>query len=153
MTGAGTGNPVGVTFTAGSNITYNGWTIQISGSPAAGDVFTVSQNSAGVADGRNGLLLAGLQTQNTLAAGTTTYQGAYSQMVSMVGNKTKQIDIAFQAQTTLVKEATQAQQSLSGVNLDEEAANLLRYQQAYQASGKLIQIASTLFQTILDLGR
>lgn len=153
VTGAGTGNPVGVTFTAGSNITYNGWTIQISGSPAAGDVFTVSQNSGGVADGRNGLLLAGLQTQNTLAAGTTTYQGAYSQMVSMVGNKTKQIDIAFQAQTTLVKEATQAQQSLSGVNLDEEAANLLRYQQAYQASGKLIQIASTLFQTILDLGR
>ena len=153
VTGAGTGNPVGVAYTAGGNVTYNGWTIQINGSPAAGDVFTVSTNSGGVADGRNALLLTGLQTQNSLAAGTTTLQGAYSQMVSMIGTKTQQIDVASHAQNTLVDQATQAQQSLSGVNLDEEAANLLRYQQAYQASGKVIQIASTLFQTILDLGR
>ena len=74
-------------------------------------------------------------------------------MVSMIGTKTQQIDVASHAQNTLVDQATQAQQSLSGVNLDEEAANLLRYQQAYQASGKVIQIASALFQTILDLGR
>ena len=153
VTGAGTGNPVGVAYTAGGNVTYNGWTIQINGSPAAGDVFTVSTNSGGVADGRNALLLTGLQTQNSLAAGTTTLQGAYSHMVSMIGTKTQQIDVASHAQNTLVDQATQAQQSLSGVNLDEEAANLLRYQQAYQASGKVIQIASALFQTILDLGR
>jgi flagellar hook-associated protein 1 FlgK len=153
VTGAGTGNPTGVAYTAGANITYNGWTVQLSGSPAAGDVFTVSSNSAGVADGRNALLLAGLQTVNTLAAGTATYQSAYSQMVSMVGNRTQQIAVTSEAQATLVKQAQQAQQSLSGVNLDEEAANLLRYQQAYQASGKVIQIAASLFQTILDLGR
>jgi flagellar hook-associated protein 1 FlgK len=153
VTGVGTGNPTGVAYTAGGNITYNGWTVQISGSPVAGDVFTVSPNSGGVADGRNALLLAALQTQNTLAGGTASYQGAYSQMVSMVGNKTQQIDVMSQAQKTLVDQATRAQQSLSGVNLDEEAANLLRYQQAYQASGKMIQIASTLFQTVLDLAR
>ncbi|MEI8031649.1 MAG: flagellar basal body rod C-terminal domain-containing protein, partial [Comamonadaceae bacterium] len=57
------------------------------------------------------------------------------------------------AQTNVIAQAKQAQQSLSGVNLDEEAANLLRYQQAYQASGKMMQIASGLFQTVLDLGR
>jgi flagellar hook-associated protein 1 FlgK len=74
-------------------------------------------------------------------------------MVSMVGNRTQQIAVTSEAQATLVKQAQQAQQSLSGVNLDEEAANLLRYQQAYQASGKVIQIAASLFQTILDLGR
>ena len=153
VNGVGTTNPTGVAYTAGGNITYNGWTVQISGSPAAGDVFTVSPNSGGVADGRNALLLAALQTQNTLAGGTASYQGAYSQMVSMVGNKTQQLDVMSQAQKTLVEQATQAQQSLSGVNLDEEAANLLRYQQAYQASGKMIQIASTLFQTVLDLAR
>ena len=61
--------------------------------------------------------------------------------------------IIAQAQSTAVDQAMQVQQSLSGVNLDEEAANLLRYQQAYQAAGKMIQIASTVFQTLLDLGR
>jgi flagellar hook-associated protein 1 FlgK len=95
--------------------------------------------------------MARLQTQNTLAAGTTSYQGAYSQMVSMVGNKTHQIEVTSQAQDTLTKQAALAQQSFSGVNLDEEAANLLRYQQAYQASGKVIQVASVLFQTVLDM--
>lgn len=151
VSGTGTGNPSGVAYTAGGNISYNGWTVQISGTPVAGDVFTITPNSGGVADGRNVQALAQLQTQNTLAGGTANYQGAYSQMVSQVGNKTAQMDVGAQAQAKLVSEATAAQQSASGVNLDEEAANLLRYQQAYQASGKMIQIASTLFQTVLQL--
>lgn len=153
VSGAGTGNPTGIVYASGGSITFNGWTVRISGSPRVGDVFTISANSGGQSDGRNALLLAGLQTQKTLAAGTATYQSAYSQMVSMVGNKTYQIDVASQAQDTLVSQATQAQQSRSGVNLDEEAANLLRYQQAYQAAGRMIQMSSTLFQTLLDLGR
>ena len=151
VTGVGTGNPAGVAYASGGAITYNGWTAQISGTPAAGDTFTVAPNSGGGADGRNALLLAGLQTQSILAGGATTFQGAYSQMVSMVGNKTRQIDVTSQAQDKFVAESTAAQQSVSGVNLDEEAANLLRYQQAYQASGKMIQMAQTLFQTILQL--
>ncbi len=153
VTGTGTGDPVGVTYTAGANISYNGWTVQLRGSPTAGDTFAITPNSGGVADGRNALLLAGLQTQNTLGNSTTGYQSAYSQMVATVGNKTRQLDILSQAQVTVLDHAVQRQQSMSGVNLDEEAANLLRYQQAYQASGKMIQVASTLFQTLLDLGR
>jgi flagellar hook-associated protein 1 len=152
VVGAGTGNPTSVAYVAGSSITYNGWTVQISGSPAAGDVFTITPNSGGVADGRNALLLAGLQTRRVLAAGTATLQGAYSQMVSTVGNRTHQLDVTAQTQVKLVEQATQAQQAFSGVNLDEEAGNLLRYQQAYQASGKMIQIAASLFQTLLELG-
>ena len=62
------------------------------------------------------------------------------------------LPFAPQAQDKVVTQNKAAQQSLSGVNLDEEAANLLRYQQAYQASGKMIQIAATLFQTVLELG-
>jgi flagellar hook-associated protein 1 FlgK len=151
VTGAGTGNPVGVAYTPGADITYNGWTMRIAGTPAAGDVFAVTANTGGRADGRNALLLAGLQTRNTLAGGTTTFQGAYSQLVSTVGNKTRQIDITSQAQDKFVADSTAAQQSVSGVNLDEEAANLLRYQQAYQAAGKMIQIAQTLFQSVLEL--
>jgi len=53
----------------------------------------------------------------------------------------------------MVEQSIQAQQSFSGVNLDEEAANLLRYQRAYQAAGKALQIANTLFDTILSIGR
>ena len=151
VSGTGTGNPVGVAFVPGASITYNGWTVKLAGAPTAGDVFTVAANSGGRADGRNALLLAGVQTQNTLAGGTTTFQGAYSQMVSTIGNKTRQTDIESQAQNQFVENTTTAQQSVSGVNLDEEAANLLRYQQTYQAAGKLIQLAQTLFQTILQI--
>jgi flagellar hook-associated protein 1 FlgK len=152
VTGVGTGNPTGVAYTPGADITYNGWTVQLAGTQAAGDVFTVTRNSGGVADGRNALLMAGLQTKNTLAGGTTSFQGAYSQMVSAVGTQTRQVEVSSMAQAQLADQAGQAVQSMSGVNLDEEAANLLRYQQAYQASGKMIQIAATLFQTMLDLG-
>ena len=153
VVGTGTGNPAGVAYTAGGSISYNGWTVEIGGTPAAGDVFTISANSAGVADNRNALLLAGLQTGKTLAGGTASYQSAYAQIVSDVGNKTREIQVTATAQESVVKQAEDAQQSLSGVNLDEEAANLLRYQQAYQASGKMIEIASKLFDTLLALGR
>ena len=152
VTGVGTGNPVGVAYTAGADITYNGWTLKISGAPAAGDTFKVESNVNGVTDNRNALLLAGLQTKNTLANGTASFQGTYSQMVSMVGNKANEVDVNGKAQANLLTQATNAQQSMSGVNLDEEAANLIRYQQAYQASGKMIQIASTLFDTLISLG-
>lgn len=144
---------VGVAYVPGANISYNGWTTQISGTPAAGDVFTVGANSGGVADNRNALLLAGLQTQTLFAGGTATYQSAYSQMVSSVGVQSRTMSVTALAQTSLLSQTQQTQQSLSGVNLDEEAANLLRYQQAYQASGKMMEIASTLFNALLSLGK
>jgi flagellar hook-associated protein 1 FlgK len=153
VNGTGTGNPANVAFSAGGDITYNGWTIRISGTPAAGDVFTVSANGGGVSDNRNALLLAGLQTGKTLAGGSASYQSAYAQIVSDIGNKTREVEVTITAQENIEKQALDAQQSLSGVNLDEEAANLLRYQQAYQASGKMIEIASKLFDTLLGLGR
>lgn len=156
--GAGTGNPTGVAYTSGGNITYNGWTVQITGTPVLGDVFNIQTNSGGVSDGRNALVLGALQTSNTMAnntAGnpTTTFQGAYSQLVSEVGNKTREMQVRSKAQDTLIQQTTMEQQALSGVNLDEEAAKMLRYQQAYQAAGKAMQIASSLFQTLLDIGR
>ncbi|HMM54928.1 MAG TPA: flagellar hook-associated protein FlgK [Candidatus Desulfobacillus sp.] len=153
VNGTGTGNPAGVAFTAGGDISYNGWTVQISGTPAAGDVFTISANSAGVADNRNALLLAGLQNEKSLLGGSANYQSAYAQIVSQVGSKTREIQVTAAAQENILRRAEDAQQSISGVNLDEEAANLLRYQQAYQASGKMIDIASRLFETLLDIGR
>jgi flagellar hook-associated protein 1 FlgK len=151
VTGVGTGNPVGVAFAPGGDITYNGWTVQISGTPATGDVFTVVANTGGTADNRNAALLADLQVKNTLAGGTASYQAAYAQLTSSVGNTAHEMQIASDAQDTIALRANEREQALSGVNLDEEAANLLRYQQAYQAAGKVIQIASTLFDTLLNL--
>ncbi|MBI1173841.1 MAG: flagellar hook-associated protein FlgK [Sideroxydans sp.] len=152
-TGTGTPSPVNIPYTPGQNITYNGWTIQISGTPLANDVFTVAANNNASADGNNALLMAGLQTQNTLLGGTASYEGAFGQLISQVGSKTNELKITSQAQANMVSQTTQAQQSISGVNLDEEAANLIRYQQAYQAAGKAIQIAGTLFDTVLNLQR
>lgn len=152
VTGTGTGNPTNVAYTAGANITYNGWTMQISGAPAAGDVFTVSSNTSGTADNRNAVLLAGLQTANTMIGSTASYLGAYSQIVSDIGTTTRQVKTIGQAQQTLAEQATAQMQSMSGVNLDEEAANLIRYQQAYQASAKVIEISSKVFDSILALG-
>jgi flagellar hook-associated protein 1 FlgK len=154
VTGIGTGLPVvGAAYAAGANISYNGWTVQISGTPTATDTFTIGSNINATTDGRNALTLAGLQTQNTMAGGTTSYQGAYSQLVSYVGNKTRELEVTSQAQTSMVEQSVQALQSFSGVNLDEEAANLLRYQRAYQAAGKALQIANTMFDTILSIGK
>ncbi len=146
----------GVSYTSGSAISYNGWTVHISGTPASGDTFSVSANTGGIGDNRNAVALAALQNNNSLAnntagAPTTTYQGAYAQLVSSVGNTTQQMQVNSTAQQTLLDNATQTQQQLSGVNLDEEAANLLRFQQAYQAAAKMIQIGSTLFDTILAI--
>ncbi|MGB0126672.1 MAG: flagellar basal body rod C-terminal domain-containing protein, partial [Rhodocyclaceae bacterium] len=106
----------------------------------------------GVSDNRNALLLGQLQTGRTLIGGTASYQSAYSQIVSSVGNKAREVQVGLASQQNLVQQAEEAQQSLSGVNLDEEAANLLRYQQMFQASSKVIDIASKMFDQILTLG-
>jgi flagellar hook-associated protein 1 FlgK len=153
VVGTGTGNPANVVYTAGGSISYNGWTIQISGTPAAGDVFTLSSNSSGVSDNRNGVLLGGLQTRSMMEAGTATYQSSYSAIVSQIGNKAREVEITGKAQQTLYEQAETTRAQLSGVNLDEEAANLLRYQQAYQAAAKMMEVARTVFDEILALGR
>jgi flagellar hook-associated protein 1 FlgK len=149
------------TYVSGATISFGGISLVITGSPANTDTFTVSPNSgasfAAVSDSRNALLLAGLQTSSTLAnnangTATASYQGVYSQLVSEVGNKTREFEVRSKAQAIVVSQAQQQQQSLSGVNLDEEAANLVRYQQAYQAAGKSMQIAATLFATLLSIG-
>lgn len=151
VTGTGTGNPTGLTYTAGGTITYNGWTLSISGTPQTGDTFTVSSNSGGSGSNGNALALGKLQLSNQVANGTASYQSAYSQLVSTIGTQTQSVQTAQTAQATQLQEVTTLQQSISGVNLDEEAANLLKYQQAYQASAKVMQIADNVFNSLLAL--
>ena len=149
VSGTGTGIPAtNQVYTSGSVITYNGWSMTLSGTPAPLDTFTVAGDT-GVADNRNALLLAGLQTQTTV--GGTTLQGAYAQMVSQMGGQAHQLQVTSAAQDNLLSQVQQARDSVSAVNLDEEAANLLRYQQSYLAASKTIGAASTMFDSIMAL--
>lgn len=127
--------------------------LALTGVPADGDAFTLGSNAGGVSDNRNAVLLGGLQLGKTLLGGTASYQSTYSQLVSQVGNKTREVQVNRDAQASLLEQATAARDSLSGVNLDEEAANLIRYQQAYQAAAKVMTIASTLFDEVLAIAR
>jgi flagellar hook-associated protein 1 FlgK len=139
------------TFQDGADISAGGWTMQIKGAPAAGDVFTVGANTGASGDNSNALALANLQSALT-TNGSASFQGAYSQLVNQVGNKTRELEVTSAAAGQLYTSAVTAQQSESGVNLDEEAANLLKYQQAYQAAGKLMKTASDMFDVLLSLG-
>ena len=142
-----------VPYTAGANYAFGGINVSFTGTPADADSFTVGPNNSGVGDNRNMRLLGNLQTKNTMDGGTATFQGAYAELVSYVGNKTREVQVNALASESLLAQARNAQQEVSGVNLDEEATNLLKYQQAYQAAGKVMQMASTLFDTLLSLGR
>ncbi len=130
----------------------------ISGTPVDGDQFVIENNTEGVGDNRNAMAMAGLQTENTLlgqagAGKTATFQEAYAQLVSGVGAKTRQAELNYQAGNVLLERNKNALLSVSGVNLDEEAADLIRYQQAYQAAAQVIGVAKTLFDTLLGAMR
>jgi flagellar hook-associated protein 1 FlgK len=150
VTGATTGSPtVGLTYVPGQPISFNGWTVNISGNVATGDSFTVGPNTGGVGDNRNSLELGALQGVLSMANGSQNYQGVYGQMVVKVGAQTHSADYNKQAQQVLLDNAIDRRESVSGVNLDEEAANLVKYQQAYQAAAQVIATSSELFDTLL----
>jgi flagellar hook-associated protein 1 FlgK len=136
-------------YTPGGNIAQNGWQVQISGTPAAGDTFTVKSNAGSTGDNRNALLSASLQSAGVLQNGTASISNAVSALVTGIGSQAEQINTAQTAQAAVNTQAVADQQSTSGVNLDEEAAHLLQWQQAYQASAKALQIGSSLFQSLL----
>ncbi len=140
-----------ITYTSGATISVGGASFSISGTPSNGDKFTISASGQG--DNRNGLLLANLQNEGTLNNGSTTYSKAFAQLVNTVGNKTRELQVISASEAKIFEQSTIAMQSESGVNLDEEATNLILYQQAYQAAGKVMSIASQLFETLLQLGQ
>jgi flagellar hook-associated protein 1 FlgK len=147
------GDPTVHTYTPGADIDANGWRVQIDGTPAVGDTFTVSDNSNGTGDNRNALLLAGIMSEPVMNGGTASMSQAIGQFVGDIGVKTNQAQVTADAQKVVAEEAQSSMQSVSGVNLDEEAANLLRYQQAYMAISQMIRVADSCFQSVLDATR
>lgn len=130
-----------------------GYEITLSGAPATGDTFNVSYNNNGAGDNRNILLLGDLQQSNTLDNGTSSFQQAFGRLVSEVGTRTQEAKINEKAAESLLNQVKDRRESISGVNLDEEAAKLIKFEQAYQASAQIIQVARTIFQTIIDSTR
>jgi len=141
-----------VAFANGSTYTFGGVSVTMTGAPGNDDTFTISGNPGGVGDTRNIGLLANLQTKNIFNNGSATIQSSYAQLVSTVGNKTREVQVNGEAAEALLVQAKGSAADVSGVNLDEEATNLIKYQQAYQAAGKVMQIAGTIFDTLLSIG-
>jgi len=135
-------------YTSGSPIDFNGVQVTVTGAPASGDSFSVDDNASGSGDNRNLTVMAGLLDQG-LIGGSTSINDAASQMITNIGIQTSQAQSGTTAQQSVLTDASNAQQSISGVNLDEEAANLVQYQQAYQAAAEVINVASTLFKSII----
>ena len=137
------------TYTAGQPIAFNGWSLTLLGAPKAGDSVNVAANVGGTGDNTNALALAQLQNSN-LIDGASLGSG-YATVVSQVGTMTANAQADQQNQQSILTDAVNAQSSVSGVNLDEEASKLMQYQQQYQAAAKVIAIASTLFDQILSI--
>jgi flagellar hook-associated protein 1 len=135
-------------YASGGNIDINGTRVQITGAPAAGDVFTIESNAGGSGDNRNALAMLG-QLAGNVFNGNVTLKTAASSLLADVGAKTAAATSQQSAQSTVLQQTQQRLDSLRGVNLDEEAANMLKYQQLYQAAAQTISVAGTLFSTLL----
>lgn len=125
----------------------------MTGSPAVGDSFNLSDNTGGVGDNRNARRLADLQTANLMLGGTASIADTYGSLIADVGTKTQQASSNASMQQSLLAQAESAKAEVSGVNLDEEAADLVRFQQAYQAAAQVINVANSLFDSLLNAVR
>jgi flagellar hook-associated protein 1 FlgK len=151
----------GVTYAASTAIPYseemqieaNGWQVTLNGVPAAGDQFDVQSNLGGIGDNRNALKLANLQNQLILNGGTTSFQDDYGTFVGFVGSQTQAANVSSEAHALLLDQAVSRNAAVVGVNLDEEAADLIRFQQAYQAAAQVISAVQNMFDTLLQSTR
>ncbi len=125
----------------------------IGGSPTANDSFTLSFNADGKADNRNATALLELQTRSTVATGSgggISFTSAYASLVEQVGAKSSQAQIDTTATEAVFKSAQESRSAMSGVNLDDEAASLVKFQHYYTASSQIIKTAQQIFSTLIN---
>lgn len=137
-------------YAAGQTISANGWSLTLDGAPAAGDSFSVGPTGAGSSNNGNALILSNLDQAKAFNGNTITLNGAVAGLTTTIGSAARQASYSADAQQIIHNSAQGARDSVSGVNLDEEAADMLRLQQAYQAASQLISTADTMFQSILS---
>ncbi|HEX5208591.1 MAG TPA: flagellar hook-associated protein FlgK [Steroidobacteraceae bacterium] len=139
------------TYTSGTPITFQGAQLTLTGAPASGDTFTVGLNNpANTGDNSNLLAMTDALAASALNGGTTSVTGAANSLVSQIGVITQQAQNNATAQQTVNQDATTARNNASGVNLDQEAANMLRYQQAYQAMAQVITASGQMFTSLIS---
>ncbi|MFT4246802.1 MAG: flagellar hook-associated protein FlgK [Pseudomonas sp.] len=137
-------------YSAGDTIAANGWSFKLDGAPAAGDVFSIAATGPGSSDNANVLNMAVLDEAKLLSSGTLSLNGALASFTTTVASAAAQSNYAYESEQTIHNQAVAARDSVSGVNLDEEAADLIKYQQAYQAAAKIIASADNIFQSLLQ---
>lgn len=130
-----------------------GFALSMTGRPESGDTFTIDFNASGTGDNRNALKLAGLNSERMLGDPPVSFSESYGELVQFVGVKSSQSNINREAAQSLLEQSTAARDSISGVNLDEEAANLIRYEQAYNAAAQIISVARDVFNTLFSIVR
>jgi flagellar hook-associated protein 1 FlgK len=141
-------------LTGKGQISYAGVEIElVSGAFSDGDKFTLNFNETGDGDNRNMLEMSNLQNKKIMGRNKLTFLDVYSNIVSEQGAKTANADVAMQSTSILKNQSFERLQNTVGVNLDEEAANLLKFQQHYGAAARIISVASELFDTILNASR
>ncbi|MFT5655120.1 MAG: flagellar hook-associated protein FlgK [Arenicella sp.] len=133
---------------ADGKITYEGVTLILSGTPDDGDNFAVVVNSNSSGDNRNMLLMTRLQNKDLMSGGGSINEG-YTDIVTTIGSQATLAKMSREALQVIYDQSLEAKNRVSGVSLDEEAADLIRFQQAFQASAKIIQVSQTLFDSIL----
>lgn len=139
------------TYTSGSPITFNGGSVTLTGAPATGDSFTVGAASASnTGDNGNAFALVDALSAAQLNGGTTSLTNVANNLVSQVGVQTQQAQANASAQKSVNASAVDTRNNLSGVNLDEEAAKMVQFQQAYSACAQLIQTSNTMFNSLLS---
>ena len=131
-------------------LTYQGIQISFSTPPKSGDVFTIDGNKDGTGNNENMLMLVDLESDPVMGGGKT-FSAAYVDNVNDMGNIARQATISQSALKVVYDQAVTARDQVSGVSLDQEAADLVRYQQAYQAAAKILQVASQLFDSVLQV--
>ncbi|WP_029048759.1 flagellar hook-associated protein FlgK [Cupriavidus sp. amp6] len=142
--------PVGVANGDKTDYNIGGLTFSFGGTPSVDDSFTLGGNAGGVKDNGNMLNLAKLQNAKTIG-GVSSFSDAYAQLVNDVGTRARSIKIASTSQDSVTTQIKAAQQSVSGVNMDEETVSMLRFQQLYQANARVIQTAGSLFDTLIGI--
>lgn len=138
-------------FPPGSTASNASYSVVLSGTPNAGDQFNLGFNTGAVGDNRNGLLLAAIQQSNIFSGGSESLIDRYTDLVATVGADTNDAKLRANSADVVYNQAVNYQSSISGVNLDEEASNLLKYQQAYQAAGKVMQVANDMMNVIFSI--
>lgn len=133
----------------GITATRGDFSFRLSGKPAAGDRFTIQNNVDGRGDNRNALALARVQRDAVLAGGKATLKETYASLLADVATRSGQARRAADTEKALLARSQAALKSVQGVNLEEEAANLLRFQQSYQAAAQVIAVADRVFQALL----